>query len=144
MSEHAESNGDGQTSTGDEAMVTRQDLRHQDRLRRLAMNDEEFIESVLAIRLEDNEMSGLDPKVHAMVRLGALLALDAAPASYQWVVGAALASGATLDEIVGVLIAVAPTVGVARVVSAAPELALALGYDIDTAIERLEDERNSP
>jgi alkylhydroperoxidase/carboxymuconolactone decarboxylase family protein YurZ len=106
------------------------------------MNDEEFIESVLAIGLEDIETSGLDPKVHALVRLGALLALDAAPASYQWVVGAALASGATLEEIVGVLIAVAPTVGVARVVSAAPELALALGYDIDKALERLDDERN--
>jgi alkylhydroperoxidase/carboxymuconolactone decarboxylase family protein YurZ len=120
-------------------MVTHQDLRHQDRLRGLAMNDEEFIESVLAIGLEDIETSGLDPKVHALV---ALLALDAAPASYQWVVGAALASGATLEEIVGVLIAVAPTVGVARVVSAAPELALALGYDIDKALERLDDERN--
>ena len=32
-------------------------------------------------------------------------------------------------------IAVAPTVGMARVVSAAPELALALGYDVDAALE---------
>jgi hypothetical protein len=47
----------------------------------------------------------------------------------------ALASGATVDEIVGVLIAVAPTVGLARVVSAAPEVAFAIGYDIDAALE---------
>jgi 4-carboxymuconolactone decarboxylase len=47
----------------------------------------------------------------------------------------ALASGATVDEIVGVLIAVAPTVGLARVVSAAPEVAVAIGYDIDAALE---------
>jgi 4-carboxymuconolactone decarboxylase len=119
-------------------MVRHHDQLHQDRLRSLAMNDEEFIESALAIRLENVEMSGLDPKTHALVRLGALLALDAAPASYQGVVGAALSSGATLDDIVGVLIAVAPTVGVARVVSAAPELALALGYDIDAALEQFE------
>ena len=33
------------------------------------------------------------------------------------------------------LIAVAPEVGLARVVSAAPELALALGYDVDAALE---------
>lgn len=119
-------------------MVTHQNRLHQDRLRSLAMNDEEFIESVLSIRLENVETSGLDPKTHALVRLGALLALDAAPASYQGVVGVALSSGATLDDIVGVLIAVAPTVGIARVVSAAPELALALGYDIDAALERLD------
>jgi hypothetical protein len=29
----------------------------------------------------------------------------------------------------------APTVGLARVVSAAPKLALALGYDLDAALE---------
>jgi hypothetical protein len=44
----------------------------------------------------------------------------------------ALATGASLDEIVGVLIAVAPTIGLGRVVSAAPELAL--GYDVDAAL----------
>ena len=41
----------------------------------------------------------------------ALIALDAAPASYQWNIGMALAAGASPQEIVGVLIAVAPTVG---------------------------------
>jgi alkylhydroperoxidase/carboxymuconolactone decarboxylase family protein YurZ len=87
-------------------MVSNHDLLHHRRLRSLALNDEQFIDSVLAMRPEDVEASGLDPKAHALVRLGALLALDAAPASYQSVVGAALASGATVEEIVGVLIAV--------------------------------------
>jgi hypothetical protein len=36
------------------------------------------------------------------------------------------------------LIAVAPTVGLARAVSAAPELALAIGYDIDAALEAID------
>ena len=51
-----------------------------------------------------------------------------------------------MDEIVGTLIAVAPTVGTARVVSAAPELALALGYDVEAAFEGAEadDELSSP
>jgi alkylhydroperoxidase/carboxymuconolactone decarboxylase family protein YurZ len=79
--------------------------------------------------------SELDPKTHALVRLAAALAIDAAPSSYQSNVEVALASGASIDEIVGTLIAVAPTVGLARVVSAAPELALALGYDVDAALE---------
>ncbi|HEX6577419.1 MAG TPA: carboxymuconolactone decarboxylase family protein [Jiangellaceae bacterium] len=123
-------------------MVSNHDLLHHRRLRCLALNDEKFIDSVLAMRPDDVEASGLDPKIHALVRLAALLALDAAPASYQSVVGAAFASGATVEEIVGVLISVAPTVGVARIVSAAPELALAVGYDIDAALERFEHEGN--
>jgi alkylhydroperoxidase/carboxymuconolactone decarboxylase family protein YurZ len=42
----------------------------------------------------------------------------------------ALAAGATESEIVGVLVAVAPTVGLARVVATAPKLADAIGYDM--------------
>jgi hypothetical protein len=49
----------------------------------------------------------------------------------------AITSGASPDEIIGVLYAVAPAVGAARVVSAAPKLASAMGYDIDRAIEYL-------
>jgi 4-carboxymuconolactone decarboxylase len=67
------------------------------------------------------ELSGLDQKTQALVRLGAALAIDAAPSSYQSMIDVALAAGADIDEVVGTLIAVAPTVGLARVVSAAPE-----------------------
>ena len=80
----------------------------------------------------------LDKKTHALVRLGAAFAIDAAPSSYQSTIDLALAAGASVDEIVGTLIAVAPTVGLARVVSAAPELALALGYDLEAAFEERE------
>ena len=109
--------------------------KHEDALRSMTLNDERFIEKVLSMQLGNIDASGLDPKTHALVRLGALVALDAAPASYQWNASMALASGATVDEIVGVLIAVAPTVGLARIVSAAPEVAVAIGYDIDAALE---------
>ena len=47
----------------------------------------------------------------------------------------ALAVGVTVDEVVGCPIAVASTIGLARAVSAAPELALALGDDVDAALE---------
>ena len=47
-------------------------------------------------------------------------------------------AGASRDEMVGTLIAVIPIVGVARVVSAAPNLALALGYDVSEALERVD------
>jgi 4-carboxymuconolactone decarboxylase len=104
-------------------------------LRSLALSDERFVESVLGMSHDTVEVSRLDPKTHALVRLGAALAIDAAPSSYQSTIDQALAAGAGIDEIVGTLIAVAPTIGLARVVSAAPELALALGYDVDAAFE---------
>jgi 4-carboxymuconolactone decarboxylase len=117
----------------------------EDRLRSLTMNDEAAVESVLGIDLENAQATGLDRKTYALVRLGALLALDSAPPSYQWITEEALAAGATVDEIVGTLIAVAPSIGVARAVSAAPELALAIGYDVGAALEAFdEDEREAP
>lgn len=109
---------------------------HERALSDLAANDQRFVEEILAMQLANVEASGLDPKTHALARLGALVALDAAPASYRATVGMALSAGSTVDDIVGVLIAVAPTVGLARVVSAAPAIAAAIGYDVEHAIER--------
>ena len=76
--------------------------------------------------------SSLDAPTFALARVAALIATEAALASYQWAVESALAAGASVREIVDVLVAVAPVVGLARVTSAAPELALALGYDVES------------
>jgi len=116
-------------------------VQHEEQLRRLALHDETFIESVLAINLKDGDACGLDPKTLALIRLGALLALGAAPVSYHWTVAAALDAGATDEEILGTLIAVAPISGVARVVLATPDVALSMGYDLDAAFEELNDDR---
>ena len=113
---------------------------YEERLRSLAINDESFVRSVLGMEVDSAELCRLDPRTHALVRLAALLAVDAAPSSYQESVDAALAAGASIDEVVGTAIAIAPTVGLARVVSAAPELALALGYDVEAALESSEDD----
>lgn len=103
---------------------------HQDLLRRLAVNDEGVLESLLAAPLGDAGHVGLDAKAVALVRLAALVALDGPPATYQWSVTAALAAGATDAEVVGVLTALAPVVGTARLGSAVPEVALAIGCDL--------------
>ena len=79
----------------------------------------------------------LDAKTRALVCLGANVALGASDDVYDGAVETAITSGASPDEIIGVLYAVAPAVGAARVVSAAPQLASAMGYDIDRAIEYL-------
>jgi 4-carboxymuconolactone decarboxylase len=121
---------------------------HEEQLRRLALHDEDGIRTVLAMSL-DRDLGGdqacrLTPKAHALVRLAAMLALGAAPVSYQWGVGAALDAGATTEEIIGTLIAVAPISGIARVVQATPDVALPIGYDLDAAFEELDPGPPSP
>ena len=104
---------------------------YEETLRGLAADDETLIESFLKIQPHTISASGLDPKTHALVEIAALIALDAAPASFAQQVKRARASGATPEELLGVLVALAPAVGTARVVETAPELAYALGIDLE-------------
>jgi len=104
--------------------------RHEELLRRLALNDEGALRSVLRTSTTDVDSSSLDAKTHALVRLAGLLAVESATASYAWCVSAALAAGATEDEMIAVLVALAPLIGLARVNWAASELAAALGFDL--------------
>ena len=112
----------------------------EERLRRLALHDERCIESVLAMNVSDVENSGLDPRTHALVRLSALVVMGGGPVSFHWNVGSALAAGATKEDIVGTLIAVAPISGLARVISATPEIAFSIGYDMDAAFEAFDED----
>ena len=107
-------------------------------LRRLALRDDRYIDALLGEERANVTLAGIDSRSHALTRVAALIALDAAPASYMSAVEAGLNAGATHDEIVGTLIAVMPIVGVARVVAAAPNLGLALGYDVNEALEVLD------
>jgi len=108
---------------------------HEEILRRLSIGDDAYVESLLTQTGANVAASNLDEKAHSLVRLGALIAVDAAPPSYMEAIETARRSGASSDEIVGTLVAVLPAVGVTRVVSAAPKLALALGYDVAAALE---------
>ena len=110
---------------------------HRDALRRLAMNDEVFIEEVLSIGLNDDTLDAR-PDDACRSPIGRVDRPRCPARAYQWDATRALALGVTLDEIVGVLIAVAPIVGVARVVSAAHEMALAIGYDVDADLEAVD------
>src|SRR5207245_11428715 len=87
----------------------------------------EVLEEAVGLRERNREGSGLDPRTFALVKIAALIALDAPPASYAWQVANALADGASADDIVGVLHAVAPQVGGPRVIAAAAEIMAALG-----------------
>lgn len=102
---------------------------------KLSLRDSPSIDRVIADDVANQAASQLDEKTHALVRLGALVAMDAATPSYVHAIGAARSAGASPDEIVGCLIAVLPAAGIARVVSAAPKVGLGLGYDVDDELE---------
>jgi len=100
-------------------------------LRQLALNDEPSVREVLVTGDDRMARTRLDQKVGLLVRLGALLTLGAATSSLRVTVEQAIEAGASEPEIVDVLVTVGPAVGLARVVAAAPRLALALGYDVE-------------
>jgi alkylhydroperoxidase/carboxymuconolactone decarboxylase family protein YurZ len=97
---------------------------------RLSLHDEWSVRAALA----DPGLTGLDPKTQALVGLGAVLSVNAATVSVRVMVELADRAGATEDEVVGVLLAIAPAIGYARTVAVAPRLALALGYDVEDSV----------
>ena len=100
----------------------------------LALGDPDLLAAGLEIRAEWQERSGLDARSYALVKLASLIALDAPPASYLWQVSLALEAGATPEDLIGVLIAVAPQVGGPKVVAAAPEIMVALGLSLPDGV----------
>ena len=114
------------------------DDHHEELLRRLALCDERAPAATLAgtvLGSGGGVLPGLDDRTAALTRLAGLIAMSSSTASYQSCVADAIAAGAADDEIVAVLVGVAPVVGTARVVAAAEDIAVALGYDLDAAFE---------
>jgi alkylhydroperoxidase/carboxymuconolactone decarboxylase family protein YurZ len=114
---------------------------YEKRLRRLAIHEERSVGSVLGA-ISDDPMSPLTPRELGLVRLAALVAVNGPATTVEWATSRATAAGATPDDLVAVLEAVAPVIGSAAVVSATPKLALALGYDLDADLEVLANDRS--
>jgi alkylhydroperoxidase/carboxymuconolactone decarboxylase family protein YurZ len=74
------------------------------------------------------------------LRAGATAAIGASPVCLEWSAGRALAAGASQDEIADVLLAIAPVTGLSRIVSATPEVAIALGYNTRAAPQEPDDQ----
>ncbi len=96
----------------------------------IAVGDLDILETAIGLRELSRETAGLDARSFALVKIAALIALDAPPASYVWQIGNALEEGVTPEEILGVLRAVAPQVGGPRVIAAAPDIMLGLGLTL--------------
>jgi alkylhydroperoxidase/carboxymuconolactone decarboxylase family protein YurZ len=84
------------------------------------------------------EVSTLDPQTLMLVRIAALVSVDAPATSYLLNIGAAGEVGVDAEQIRGVLAAVAPIVGTARVAAATTEIVRALGIALELA--ELEEE----
>ena len=107
------------------------DAGTQDTFKGISAGELDLLETAVGLREAQLENTGLDARTFGLVKIAALIALDAPPASYAWQVPNALADGATPEDLLGVLRAIAPQVGGPRVVAAAPELMLALGLALD-------------
>jgi alkylhydroperoxidase/carboxymuconolactone decarboxylase family protein YurZ len=92
-------------------------------LRRLTICEE----GVLDLALHGDSLAGLDQKTSALVTIAALVATDAEGPSYQVAIDHARLNGASDEEVLATLIAVAPLVGSARIAAAIPEVDTALG-----------------
>ncbi len=108
----------------------------QQLLRLLAAGDEQCLRSVLspASPLADRRppaQQPLDRRLRALVQLAALVAVGAPTTSLRWAVELACSTGATVEAVVEVLVATAGAAGSAQVVSSAPRLALALGFEME-------------
>ena len=77
----------------------------------------------------------LSARLESLVRLAAVIVLDPSLPAYQQEVQRALDAGADVNDVIAVLAAIAPIAGSAVVITAAPKLAMALGYDVDAAFE---------
>jgi 4-carboxymuconolactone decarboxylase len=79
------------------------------------------------------EASSLDAETLALVRIAALVAVDAPAVSYLMNLAFAGEMGVDAEQVRGVLAAVAPIVGTARVASATGKIASALEVAIEVA-----------
>lgn len=108
----------------------------QETFRRLAIGDQALLARIADPSAATDGDRTLDDLTAALLRIGALVALDAPESSYCSAVAAAELAGARLEDLAAVLLAVAGLVGSARIVSAAPRLAMAAGYDVEADLER--------
>ena len=97
-------------------------------------DDTPVLDTIAAMTAVSVAECDLPPAALMLVRLAALAAVDANPASYLLNIGPAAEAGITLEDAQNVLVAIAPIIGTARVVSAGIHIAEAL----ELAIEVLE------
>lgn len=100
---------------------------YEAQLEALAQGELQGLEYLARMHEGNLEASGLDEKTWQLVRIAALATLDGPPISWTANLTVADEMGMSAEEIIGTLIAIAPIVGSARVISAAQKMSKALG-----------------
>ena len=92
-----------------------------------------ILDLLASMTADSVEVSSLDPESLMLVRIAALVAVDAPPVSYLLNLAVAADAGLDADRVRGVLAAIAPIVGTTRVASATGKIAEALQVAIEVA-----------
>ncbi len=108
-------------------------------LRRLAIGDAICLDDALHDSDAWAARCGLDDLTVSFARIAALVGLGAEAPSLQVACNAAMAQGASRDQVVGVLVAAGPSMGTARLMKAALRVGLALGVDVGSDLEATDD-----
>lgn len=98
-------------------------------------SDTPVLDTLAAMTMDSIERCGLPQDMLILTRIAALAAMDAPPLSYLAHIEPAMKAHLTAEKLQDVLIAIAPIVGTARVMSAAGHIAQALGIAIAVADE---------
>ena len=102
-------------------------------------NETPVLDLLASMTADSVAASSLDPATLMLVRIAALIAVDAPPASYLLNLQAASEVGLDAEQVRGVLAAIAPIVGTPRVAAATGKIVDVL----DVAIEVAEFEEQS-
>jgi alkylhydroperoxidase/carboxymuconolactone decarboxylase family protein YurZ len=102
-------------------------------------DDTPVLDLIASMTADSIEASSLDPEKLMLVRIAALVAMDAPPVSYLLNLGAADELDVDAEEIRGILAAIAPIVGTPRIVAATGNIVRALGIALDLAELESED-----
>ena len=107
-----------------------------------APSETPVLDTLAAMTAESVARCDLDANSLMAARIAALAAVDAPPGSYLMNLGPAAYAGVTIEQVQGILVAVAPIIGTPRTVSAAANIASALGVAVMALEAELEAEED--
>jgi len=102
--------------------------------------DTPVLDTLTDITAASVDHNSLSPRDYMLVRLTALIAVDAPPISYLANAAAIAEAGLTLEDVQGVMIAVAPVVGTPRVMAAGAHILRGLGLAIAVSDAELDED----
>ena len=101
-------------------------------------SDAPVLDTIAAMTIDSIERCHMDARSVILARIAALVAMDAPAISYLAHIDPAIKADFTVDQLQDLLVAIAPVVGTARVMSAAGHIAKAFGVAIALAEDEAE------